>query len=697
MRRWWEYLRARQISPAVLAGYVVMVLLFGAAFSRYHIPDKGFSYLVAFGGRQPYQPISALKDLDYHVQADSFGYDAQYYVQIAMDPTLTDPELPGAIDNLPYRARRILFSWVAYALGGGEPARILDVYVLENAVAWLLLAVLLLHWFPPRTWGNWLRWSGVLYSFGMAVSVRNSLVDGPSLLLIAAGVLLVEKNKPWLAAAVLGLAGLGKETNLLGAAALGRPEDLGKILRRPGLILRGALAALPLALWLWYIDQMVAPAANAGARNFAAPLAGWMQKAHDVWTEAVNPDTWALGVLQNGTFWSLLMLVALTVQFLYLVLRPQWRQAWWRVGVTFAVLMLVLGDAVWEGYPGAASRVLLPMQLAFNLLVPATPRWWPVLLLGNLTLLSAPAALQPPPGDGYAITTGAELARSGEGGKLRIAFSPEWHETERQSDHYWRWSRGSATMTVMNPHGFPLEAEIEFILSALQEREITVRGPDNEVLWQGGIRDEVTRVRLAVVRLAPGPTTLHFQTDDTRAAAQHDPRRLAFCLKDCTIRLQPGPAEGAALIGPASLLGSSTVPKLAVEFRDGWFEAERADTFFWRWTGGPAEFVLTNRHDGPVPVRMSFVLNAISKRNVVLAREDGRVLWGAEVSSKHSEAADIRDVSLAPGENRFFLRSDLPPSGADNDTRLLDMMVRNLVIEAGPDGHHMTIFSSRRR
>ncbi|MFZ9682876.1 MAG: hypothetical protein ACO3DQ_06705, partial [Cephaloticoccus sp.] len=76
MRRWWERLRARQISPAVLAGYVVMVLLFGAAFARYYIPDKGFSYLVAFGGRQPYQPISALKDLDYHVQADSFGYDA---------------------------------------------------------------------------------------------------------------------------------------------------------------------------------------------------------------------------------------------------------------------------------------------------------------------------------------------------------------------------------------------------------------------------------------------------------------------------------------------------------------------------------------------------------------------------------------------------------------------------------------------
>ncbi|MFZ9683279.1 MAG: hypothetical protein ACO3DQ_08775, partial [Cephaloticoccus sp.] len=528
-----------------------------------------------------------------------------------------------------------------------------------------------------------LRWSGVLYSFGMAVSVRNSLVDGPSLLLIAAGVLLVEKNKPWLGAALLAVAGLGKETNLLGAAALGRPEDLRAPRRWPGLLLRGALVALPLAVWLVYIQRMVGPAANAGARNFAMPLAGWCHKVRDVWVETVSPETWAPSVWQNGTFWSILLLVALTVQFLYLVLRPQWRQAWWRIGASFAVLMLVLGDAVWEGYPGAASRVLLPMQLAFNVLVPATPRWWPVLLLGNLTLLCAPAALQPPPGDGYAITAGADFARSDEGGKLRIVFSPEWHETERQRDHYWRWSRASATMTFVNPHGFSLEAEIEFILSALQEREVTVAGPAGDVLWQGAIRDEVTRVRLPVVRLLPGATTLHFQTDDSRTAAQHDPRRLAFCLKDCVIRLQPGPTAGAALIGPATLLGSSTNPQLSVEFGNGWFEAERADTFFWRWTGGPAELVLTNRHDTPVSVTLRFVLNAISKRNVVLARADGRVLWEAEVSSKRSEDAEIRSVTLLPGENRFLLRSDLPPSGAENDTRLLDMMVRNLVIEAG--------------
>src|SRR5690606_13260980 len=99
-----------------------------------------------------------------------------------------------------------------------------------------------------------------------------------SLVLIAAGVYFVEKNRPWLAAAVLGIAGLGKETNLLGASALARDEDLRAPRRWPLLALRGMLVAVPLALWLWYIQRAVGPAAEAGARNFALPFAGWCEK-----------------------------------------------------------------------------------------------------------------------------------------------------------------------------------------------------------------------------------------------------------------------------------------------------------------------------------------------------------------------------------------------------------------------------------
>ena len=46
-----------------------------------------------------------------------------------------------------------------------------------------------------------------------------------------------------------------------------------------------------------------------------------------------------------------------------------------RVGVAYVVLMVVLGPDVWGGYPGAALRVVLPMTIAFNLLLPRTRRF----------------------------------------------------------------------------------------------------------------------------------------------------------------------------------------------------------------------------------------------------------------------------------------------------------------------------------
>ena len=90
------------------------------------------------------------------------------------------------------------------------------------------------------------------------------------------------------------------------------------------------------------------------------------------------------------------MLIALTVQAFFFIFRPRWQDPWWRVGAAYTLLLIFLGDAVWEGYPGAASRVLLPMTLAFNILVPRARRWWAVLVLGNLTVIYSSDTLKPP-------------------------------------------------------------------------------------------------------------------------------------------------------------------------------------------------------------------------------------------------------------------------------------------------------------
>lgn len=528
-----DYLRSHNINPGVALGYAALVVLFVWMLAQFYIPGKGLSYLIAFGAKQENARLSKVRKLDYYVARASDGYDAQYYVQIAMDPSLQNRELRHAVDSLPYRARRILFSATAYVLGFGRPEWILQAFALQNVLCWFLLAGLLLHWFPPRSWDNFVRWAGIMFSFGVCVSFRNALFDGPSLLLIAWGVYLLEKGRPWGATAVLALSGLGKETNLLGSAALlPRTSDGG---RAWGLaVLRGLLTAAPLALWILYIALAVGGKTDdLGARNFDLPFVAYLRKWHEI------GDGWAdMSVANAGPLWSLLILVALTVQFLYLLLRPQWDKAWWRIGLSFALLMIFLGDAVWEGYPGAASRVLLPMQLAFNILVPAGRAWWLVLVLGNLTLLAAPATLESPTGEGYVIRGRDELVYGRAGQKVSIDFSDTWYPVERHNNDYWCWSAGDAALTLHNPQPASLQARLRFSLTVNDRRKVRLRINGADV-WATELGSSgAVNVVMGEVVLHPGDNAIEFLTEAPPSRIGTDPRLLAFRVQNLRIDLQ---------------------------------------------------------------------------------------------------------------------------------------------------------------
>ena len=164
-------------------------------------------------------------------------------------PLLHDPAIDRALDNPPYRARRILFSWTAYAIGLGRPAWILKAYAIQNVVVWLLLAWLLCRWMPPSTPRAFVLWAGCLLSPGLLSSVRYALPDGPCALLIATRVmalpsacLVIASRRP------VGLAGLGRETSLFAATLLGTfaRRGLARLAapRRRGGHLRGAARAL---------------------------------------------------------------------------------------------------------------------------------------------------------------------------------------------------------------------------------------------------------------------------------------------------------------------------------------------------------------------------------------------------------------------------------------------------------------------
>jgi hypothetical protein len=521
-----------------LAACAAVVCLFCRGISRFHLPYSGFTSLIEFGSQEHARYLPELKAADHYEETNSGGYDGQWYAQIAMRPRLGDPLLSTAVDNLPYRARRILFEWVAWALGGGDPTRALNAFAGLNLACWFLLAALLLRWFPPGSWENVLRWAAMLFSFGLIFSVRSALMDGPSLLLIACAMALVERGRPWWGALVLGVAGLGKETAVIAGASLaaGRP---GK--PRDWLLLaaKAALVAGPLVLWCLYLKGALGTTGTLGQRNFSAPFLGIAAKAREVLGQ-VSEEGFSLS--SHGTL-DLLVLVGLVTQGAFLAYEFRWKDPWWRLGAGFALLMVFLGDAVWEGFPSAAPRVLLPMTLAFNVLVPRGWRLLPLLLLGNIGVLGSAELLEPLPPRGYLVTGPHALRAAPDGDLLTVTYSPgDWWPIEREGNDTWHWGRGEGRVTLHNPQAFALVGDLSFGLATGDKRRAIVT-QQGRVLWSApvlpGRRNDAA---VANVRIPPGDSELQFQSD--RPAAKPGPgdeREITYSVRDLTINLTGGP------------------------------------------------------------------------------------------------------------------------------------------------------------
>ena len=521
--------------PALCLAYIAALAAFGWVCSGFYLPGKGFTCLVVFGERGNASFLPELRAVNHYEYPNSDGYDAQYYAQIAMRPRLDDPALRHAVDNLSYRARRILFCWTAYALAGGNALRALNIYAFQNIAAWFLLAFLLLRWFPPVSWDNGVRWAGVLFSFGLCVSVCDSLVDGPSLLLIAAGMALVESRRPWLAAAVFGVAGLGKETNVFGAASLAPAGNSAPGWRKAAV--QGILVVLPLAAWIWIIFRTMGNTGSLGFRNFSLPFAGYLGK----WVEVARTIARNPGRIHWG---STCVQVALAAQWVFFIARRRWSDPWWRVGATYASMMVFLGTPVWEGFPGAAARVLLPMTLAFNVLVPRGRPWWIVLLLGNLTVLASPEILNFPGRESYVVKGPRELRIVPATGRIvEAVFDSNWFLPERSRLAFWRWSQGSAGLLLRNPHPFPIRADLSFGLHSDDRRSVRLL-QDGRVFWEGSLAPHtVLSLEFANVRLAPGDTAWRFETGPpARSDNPGDLRLLGFSLRNLTLKLarEPG-------------------------------------------------------------------------------------------------------------------------------------------------------------
>jgi len=367
--------------------YLLVPIMFLWSVTQFYREDTGFTSLIAFGDAFSGTAHPDLRSTPHAVDKGS-GYDGQFYAQLALDPLLRTEDITRALDAPGYRGRRILFPWIAHLLGLSKPWYVLQAYALLNVASWLGLAWLLLRWLPPGALRPAFAWCGCMLAEGLLDSVHRSLVDGPSMLLLAVGVALVEKNRRGAAAGLLGVAGLGRDTNLLAGVVL--PKGRPTLRSLATLSLQGLVIAAPLMLWVLYLMRRGISPADAGYANFALPFTGYLEKLAVTLGE-LRTQGW-----DSFARFSLVSLVSLATQAVVLVVRRDLQDPWWRLGITYAVLMTLLGFSVWEGHPGAAARVVLPMTFAFNILLPGVRWFWPLWVLGNASIISGLFALQVP-------------------------------------------------------------------------------------------------------------------------------------------------------------------------------------------------------------------------------------------------------------------------------------------------------------
>ncbi len=364
----WCSSASRSRFPGVFCVTAVAFVLAMVALRWNH--DTGLTSLEQFGEDWASQRMPALKEVPISTVKKG-GYDGQFYAQLAVQPNVNNPELQLALDNPAYRSRRILLPLTAHLLGGGNAQASLYIYALLNLVAWVVLA-----------WVWWLEvqastpqgaavWLACLLSLGALDSVRLSLTDLPATLLLVGAVLAVRASRTGLAAACILAGGFVRETSVL-AVDLFKPE--GKW-RTWGL---RALCVLPVLGWCVWLRLNVP--GDTGAQAFDWPGLGLLQHLR------LCVQQLGAGNFDSRYLFGLLGALGLAYQSVFVLLRWREPDPWVRLGLPFAVLFWFLSAYVFSGY-WAAARACLPLTFAFNRLLPRDGKFWPRLVLANLSVL----------------------------------------------------------------------------------------------------------------------------------------------------------------------------------------------------------------------------------------------------------------------------------------------------------------------
>jgi len=161
---------------------VILLALPACILIDHYSPKSGFLGLIYFGQEFQKSVLPEVREIS-PVTSSQFGYDGQFYAQIALCPTLMDDALVRALDNPTYRSRRIGLPFLAFCLGLGKSAWILQIYALLNFGFWLLLLWAISRFIGYNSPRDLFLATALLWSTGTLTSIERSLTDFPAAVL----------------------------------------------------------------------------------------------------------------------------------------------------------------------------------------------------------------------------------------------------------------------------------------------------------------------------------------------------------------------------------------------------------------------------------------------------------------------------------------------------------------------------------
>lgn len=185
--------------PSVVVGIIYVALIVLIAITK-HYSVIDFVHLGTVWGE--------------HNKAGTWGYDGQFYYQIARNPL-------GAyqyMDNASFRYQHILYGIVIGVLSLGQPVLIPYMMLLVNVLSVVITVEIVARLLEKHGFSPWFSLAIGLY-FGQAAALLFDTAEPFTYVLVALGVWLVTKKHVAWAALLLGLACLSREIAVLFPAA----------------------------------------------------------------------------------------------------------------------------------------------------------------------------------------------------------------------------------------------------------------------------------------------------------------------------------------------------------------------------------------------------------------------------------------------------------------------------------------------